>query len=170
MRALTKPEAFEWYASHNIALNERQLPQPIFAEIQGLDFKIPQDAGRRIALLNNLFKHVPSDQEILLRFSDWGVWSSGERPHMFERFRDSYGEHRWLSEAPAYVFSPTEREDVISFVGFAILFLWDCYLVTATGDTGLFLSHDEIGWIYSRTHEFTADDLKSFRRTQTALP
>jgi hypothetical protein len=84
---------------------------------------------------------------------------------MFERFRDSYGEHRWLSEAPAYVFSPTEREDVISFVGFAILFLWDCYLVTATGDTGLFLSHDEIGWIYSRTHEFTADDLKSFRRT-----
>jgi hypothetical protein len=89
---------------------------------------------------------------------------------MFERFRDSYGEHRWLSEAPAYVFSPTEREDVISFVGFAILFLWDCHLVTATGDTGLFLSHDEIGWIYSRTHEFTADDLKSFRRIQTASP
>jgi hypothetical protein len=168
MRALTKPEAFEWYVSHNIAIDERQLPQPAFTEIESLGFKIPQDAGRRIALLNSLFRYVPSNQEILLQFSEWGVWSSGERPHMFERFRDSYGEHRWLSDAPAYIFNPTEREDVISFVGFAVLFLWDCHLVTATGDTWLFLSHDEIGWICSKTHEFIAGDLQSFRRTKTA--
>jgi len=104
------------------------LPQPNFSEAQGRDFKIPGDAGRRIALLNQLFQSIPADQEILLWFTDWGVWPSGERPHMFQRFRDSYGEHRWLSDAPAYVFSPAEREDLISFVGFGILFLWDSAL------------------------------------------
>jgi len=130
-------------------LDERQLPQPDFTEQQGRDFKIPEDAGKRIVLLNELFQGIPAEQETLLWFTDWGIWRSGERPHMFERFRDSYGEHRWLSEAPAYVFNPSEREDIISFVGFSILFLWDCHVLTANGDSWLFLSHDEIGWICS---------------------
>ncbi len=70
---------------------------------------------------------------------------------MFERFRDSYGEHRWLSEAPAYLFASTEREDAISFAGFAILFLWDCHILTEAADAWLFFSHDEIGWLCSRS-------------------
>ena len=152
MRALTRSEACEWCIAHLIALDERQLPSPEFPNIPGNDFKIPGDTGRRIALLHELFRRIPTDQEILLWFTEWGVWPSSERPHMFERFRDSYGEHRWLSDAPAYVFSSAEREDLISFVGFCILFLWDCHLVTATGDTWLFLSHDKIGWIYSQAH------------------
>jgi hypothetical protein len=151
VRVLTKSEANDWCVAHHVALDERQLPQPVFSETQGRDFKIPADTGRRIALLNQLFQSIPADREILLWFTDWGVWPSSERRHMFERFRDSYGEHRWLSDAPAYVFSPSEREDLISFAGFGILFLWDCHLLTATADTWLFLSHDEIGWMYSST-------------------
>jgi len=167
MRALTKAEACEWYISNSIALDNHQLPQPSIDGGEGLDFKIPRDTGRRIELLTEVFLSVPADQEILLWFTEWGIWSSWERHHMFERFRDSYGEHRWLSEAPAYVFSPAEREDLISFVGFGILFLWDCHVVTAKGDAWLFLSHDEIGWIYSRTPEFTGETLQFFRRTKT---
>jgi hypothetical protein len=148
MRGLTRIEACEWCVAHHVDLDERKLPSPsVTTEAQ--DIKIPQDAGRRIALLRQLFRHIPADQEILLWFSEWGVWPSGERLHMFERFRSSYGEHRPLIEAPAYVFSPAEREDLISFVGFGILFLWDCHLLTANADTWLFLSHDEIGWLFS---------------------
>lgn len=153
MRALTKSEACDWCIAHRVALGERQLPEPTFSKNQGRDFKIPNDTGRRIALLGQLFRNIPTDQEILLWFSEWGVWPSSERRHMFERFRDSYGEHRWLSDAPAYIFAPAEREDLISFVGFGILFLWDCHLLTATGDTWLFLSHDEIGRICSSRPE-----------------
>ena len=100
MRAITKTEAQEWCRSHDIAIDDRGLPQPDFAETQGLDFKIPEDTGQRIALLHKLFRSVPPEREILVWFDDWGVWPSGERKHMFERFRDSYGEHRWLSDAP----------------------------------------------------------------------
>ena len=149
MRAITKSEAREWCTARHITLNERQLPQPRFIESQNRNFKIPSDTGQRIALLNQLVRNIPADQEILVWFSAWGVWPSCERRHMFERFRDSYGEHRWLSEAPAYVFNPTERDDLISFIGFGILFLWDCHVLSATADTWLFLSHDEIGWLCS---------------------
>jgi hypothetical protein len=149
MRSLTKSEACKWCVAHHVFLDERQLPQPNFAESQGHDFKIPADAGQRIALLSGLFRNIPGDQEILLWFTEWGVWPSSERAHMFERFRDSYGEHRRLSDAPAYVFNSAEREDLISFTGFGILFLWDCHVLTASGDTWLFLSHDETGWVYS---------------------
>ena len=113
MHSLTKPEACEWCVAHRVSLDDRQLPQPNFVESQGRDFKIPGDTGQRIALLSGLFRSLPNDQEILLWFTAWGVWPSSERAHMFERFRDSYGEHRWLSDAPAYVFSPAEREDLI---------------------------------------------------------
>ena len=78
---------------------------------------------------------------------------------MFERFRDSYGEHRRLSEAPAYVFAATEREDAISFAAFAILFLWDCHVLTPTADTWLFLAHDEVGRVCSRAHLPSPDTL-----------
>src|SRR4051812_32712789 len=125
MHALTKIEAQEWCRSREITIEERGLPQPTFADAQGLDFKIPADTGRRIALLHQLVGSLPAAQEVLVWFDDWGVWPSGERKHIFERFRDSYGEHRWLSEAPAYVFSASEREDAISFAAFALLFLWD---------------------------------------------
>ncbi len=147
MRALTKSEAIEWCAAHNIIVDERKKPQPSVFKGHSRDFKVPSDAGQRMALLHELFRSIPKEQEILLWFTDWGVWPSSERPHMFERFRDSYGEHRPLIEAPAYVFSPAECDDLISFAGFGILFLWDCNVITATGDTWLFLSHDEIGWL-----------------------
>lgn len=149
MRTLTKSEACEWCKAHNVPLDDRKRPRLDFAESQNRDFKIPVDTGQRIALLHELFRSVPDSQEILLWFTTWGVWPSCERVHMFERFRDSYGEHRSLPNASAYVFSPTEREDLISFAGFGILFLWDCHVITANADTWLFFSHDEIGWICS---------------------
>src|SRR5215469_342384 len=114
MRAITESEACEWCVAHHVSLNERHLPQPSFAQSQSRDFRIPGGAGQRIALLTGLFGSIPSNQEVLLWFTEWGVWPSSERAHMFERFRDSYGEHRWLSDAPAYVFAPAEREDIIS--------------------------------------------------------
>lgn len=160
MHALTKAEAQEWCVARGIRLNDRGLPQPGFTEAQGRNFKIPGDAGHRIALLHQLFAYVRADQELLLWFDDWGVWPSGERPHMFTRFRDSYGEHRWLSEVPAYVFAPAEREDAISFAAFAILFLWDCHLLTTSADGWLFLSHDEVGWIYSHSRLPSPDALR----------
>jgi len=69
---------------------------------------------------------------------------------MFERFRDSYGEHRWLSDAPGYLFATAERKDAISFAAFAILFLWDCHVLTDTADTCLSPTMRSAGFVRVR--------------------
>jgi hypothetical protein len=150
MKCLTAQEAREWCVQHSIPLDARGLPQPEFEDAEGRDFKIPLDAGARIGLLHELFEQIPAGEEVLVWFHDWSVWPSGQRWHMFHRFRASYGETRPIWDVPAQVFSPAEREDLISCAAFAILFLSDCHVVAATGDTWLFFSHDAIGWICRR--------------------
>lgn len=76
--------------------------------------------------------------------TQWGIWPSSERSHIFERFRASYGENRHVSEAPAQVFGSHEREDLLSFVTLGVLFLWDVHVVVPT-KMSLFYSHDERG-------------------------
>jgi hypothetical protein len=61
--------------------------------------------------------------ETLVWFTEWGVWPSSERPHIFARFRASYGETRPLIEVPAHVFGRDEHEDLLSFVTLGVLFL-----------------------------------------------
>jgi hypothetical protein len=51
MRTLTKAEVHDWCTTHHIPLDDRQLPQPVFTEAGGSDFKIPADTGQRFALL-----------------------------------------------------------------------------------------------------------------------
>ena len=80
----------------------------------------------------------------LVWFTEWGVWPSSERPHIFARLRESYGEMRSLSEAPAQVFESHESEDLVSFVTLGVLFLWDVHVVIP-GRVSIFYSHDEVG-------------------------
>jgi hypothetical protein len=81
----------------------------------------------------------------LVWFHDWAVWPSGQRMHVFERFRRPYGETRMLIASPGHVFDQDEMDDAISFVTLAVLFLWDCYVVTPKHSKLLFFSHDEYG-------------------------
>ena len=83
----------------------------------------------------------------LVWFDDWGVWPSGQRMHMFERFLASYGEQRPLIDSPAFLLAKQEFEDMVSFVTFGILFLWDVRVVGTKAGKILFYSHDEIGWM-----------------------
>ncbi len=80
--------------------------------------------------------------KIVVVFSDWGVWPSGERMHIFDRLRQSYGEVRPLAEAPVHVFAADEFEDAVSFITLGVLYLWD---VDVIGKEALHFSHDEIG-------------------------
>lgn len=88
------------------------------------------------------FREEPN---FLVWLDDWSVWPSGERMHIFERFRLSYGESRRLIDAPGHIFGQAEIEDALSFVTLAVLFLWDCYVLTPQGNKLLFFSHDEYG-------------------------
>jgi hypothetical protein len=109
-------------------------------------FDIPGDAGRRVALVASHFNERALGATTLVWFTDWSVWPSGERPHIFDRFRASYGERRPLIDAPAHLLAVEEREELLSLVTLGVLFLWDIYVVADDASFVLHYSHDEWGW------------------------
>ena len=146
MKFLTQIEAVNWCKNNQILLDERDRPN------LGKDyerFDIPSDAGQRIALVKGHLERYRNEEELLIWIRDWGVWESAERPHIFYKFRLSYGEYRTLEKAPAQLCSRDEFEDSLSIVTLAVLFLWDCFIVSKANGKNLFYSHDEYGMITS---------------------
>ena len=144
MRAMSSGEAKKWCHAQGAVFGRRGLPE---ARGKTTSFEIPSDAGPRVALVAQHLEQFRSIGKMLVWFDDWSVWPSGQRMHIFERFVASYGEVRPLIEAPAFLFSEREYEDLVSFVTLGVLFLWDVRVVSAKARRLLFYSHDEIGWV-----------------------
>jgi hypothetical protein len=145
MRALTASEAKKWCRANGAQLGDSGFPE---ARRRATSFEIPTDAGRRVALVARHLEEFRGRGQSLVWFNDWSVWPSGQRMHIFERLRASYGETRPLAEVPAFLFNADEYEGFGSFVTLGVLFLWDVHVVGAHGQL-LFYSHDELGWIAS---------------------
>jgi hypothetical protein len=141
--AISGHDAETWCRQHEILLSEGGFPDLSALPIK---FSIHSDAGARVSLVSRSMEAFRGEPELLVWFKDWSVWPSGERMHIFERVRKSYGEVRQLGDAPATLFEAGEIEDAISFVTVAVLFLWDCYVLTPSGAKLLFFSHDECGY------------------------
>ncbi len=99
--------------------------------------------GSSVALVRQQLSALHHEPEVLVWFTEWGVWPSGEHPPIFERLRASYGETRSLNEIPAHVFTDSERDDLMSFVALGVLFLWDVNVIGSSGQLMLLYSHDE---------------------------
>ena len=104
-------------------------------------FAIPVDAGRRVFLVSDLLGRFEG-KTIVVVFSDWSVWPSGQRMHIFDRLRLSYGESRPLIKTPIHVFEKDEFEGAVSFVTLGVLFLFN---VEVFAKDSVFFSHDEYG-------------------------
>lgn len=144
MRSLTRSDAEKWCRTQGAVPGPAGLPEP---PGKPTSFGIPVDAGQRVALVARHLTEFRREGEVLVWFDDWSVWPSGERMHIFERLRASYGETRPLIEVPAFLFSSDEYEDMASFVTLGVLFLWDVHVVSTGARRLLFYSHDENGWM-----------------------
>jgi hypothetical protein len=148
MRPQSAREAKEWCEAQGANMGSRGFPS---ASGTSTTFEIPVDAGRRVALVADHLRHFGDRGDVLVWFNDWMVSPEGQRMHIFERFRASYGEQRPLVEMPAFLSSADEHEDLVSFVTLGVLFLWDVHVVASRAQPLLFYSHDEVGWIALRT-------------------
>jgi hypothetical protein len=140
---ILSPDAIRlWCVENGISLTDRGLPE---GSAKARKFDIPADAQQRVALVAEKMKAFETLPAFAVWFDDWSVWPSGQRMHIFDRFRSSYGETRNLIASPGHLFQAQELEDAISFVTIGVLFLWDCYVVTPQQTAFLFFSHDEWG-------------------------
>ena len=155
MESLSRNDAEQWCVAHGVTLRpgERLRPsEPEFAR----SFPIPSDTGQRLAMVATQFAPFADQHELLVWFTDWGVWPSSERRHIFDRFRLSYGEARPLIEIPAHVFTASEAEDALSFVSLGALFMWDVFVIAGDGHSLLHYSHDEGGWAAGEAWDLAA--------------
>jgi hypothetical protein len=137
--SLSRLEAENWCRRQGIPLGCGPKPPTDHNSVP-----IPVDTGQRIALVREQMAAFEDGREVLVWITKWGVWPSAERPHLFDRLRASYGEHRPLIEIPAYLFLPSEFEDILSFVTLGVLFLWDVNVIGAGSRRMLLYSHDEM--------------------------
>ncbi len=145
MKIISKVDSVSWCENHGIQLNGRDLPQINKDELK--HFSIPADTGNKIAIVKNHFEQFKNEKEVFAWITEWGIFPSSERMHIFEKFRSSYGEERHLINAPGHIFEKAEFEDALSIATLAVLFLWDCFVFNDQGTKTLFYSHDEIGYI-----------------------
>ena len=120
-----------------------------------VEFKPPVDSGNKVCFARWLYSLVDSSPELLLWIGDWAVWPHNQHMPLFDRFREAFGERRPLIEAPGHVLAPEESEDAVSIVAVALLFIWDCHILGASGRDAAFVSHDEICWFASRDSSVT---------------
>jgi len=143
MKIFSQFEILSWCTHYSIPIYKNKIN---LNNLKLLQFRIPSDAGKRIYKTKELFERFKNETEILIWITEWSIWPSGERIHIFDRFRLSYGETAILIEKPGHIYNNKEYEDALSLCTICTLFLWDCYVVNNKFDKVLFFSHDEIGY------------------------
>ena len=147
MQFLTEAECRTWAMKRNYPLGEK--PYSLLADgppFFCLNFTIPEDAGRRVALARFVWSAVGSQQaEALVWVTDWSVWPSGEHMPLADAMRRGLGEDRPLHLAPGFLVRYGEDDQALAVLALAVLFLWDCWLLSPNGKRAAFFSHDEYG-------------------------
>ena len=146
MKVITAKEAADWCKTHGIIIAEWGLPDVRRGTPGTVDFTIPNDAGQRTAMVKQQMAGMLTTSSCLIWLNDWDVWPSGQWHHLFERFRISYGCDEPLIAKPAHLIDSTEPDAAVSIAVYAVLMLWDCYVVMENG-RWLYYSHDECGRI-----------------------
>jgi hypothetical protein len=152
MRFLTSQEWQSWCAERQIPLQEAGWIRPDLSTDHFHIAEVPYegDSGAKVSMARFLFSLVTPEPETLILVDDWTVWPSSQHMPLFTRFRQALGESRPLIEAPGHVISASDADDAVSLIATSLLFLWDCYGISASGRDAFYISHDEFCYFASR--------------------
>jgi hypothetical protein len=167
MQFLTEKECRAWASARRFPLGES--PYSVLADGPPFSvryFSIPRDAGVRVAIVRDLWNRIGSGRhQTLLWPTQWSVWPSSEHVPLALGVRRGLGEERPLIEAPGCVARLGDDDNALSILVVAILFLWDCWMLSGDGATATFLSHDEWGAVCSLGIDTSAAHIPTPMRT-----
>jgi len=147
LQFLTEDQCRSWASDRKYPLGER--PYSVLADGPPFScehFTIPTDAGARVALARAVWADVGSRQpEALLWVTAWSVWPSSEHMPLADAVRRGLGEERPLNVAPGCLVRLGEDDQALAVLVTAVLFLWDCWILSPDGNLAAFFSHDEWG-------------------------
>jgi hypothetical protein len=138
-------------------------PSPLNDEVPFIRFSIEGLPNARIALARMLVSWFGEFRDCEFWISEFGIWPSSEDRNLYRRLRSSHGDSRELYEAPAHLFEFSEKPDLETYLGVAMLFGWGGHVVPDPLRVYLYLSHD--GWLHVAAREGlgkTRSDLDEF--------
>jgi hypothetical protein len=165
MRFLSFSECVNWCSERGISTptgDHSHAPAIEEPEFHFADLPYDIDSGRKVACAEHLYSLVEPSPETLLWLTAWSVWPSSQHMPLFDRFRQSLGEFRPLIEAPGHLVTAADADDARSIIAVSLLFLWDCFGISASGREAFKVSHDEYCWFASRDSENAARLSKQF--------
>jgi hypothetical protein len=89
----------------------------------------------------------------------WGDYSENTGASILQQMRLANGENEPLEERPGHLFGPEELVAMHSYFVIPLLFGWDAFLIPESPDYFVFVSHDEVAEVVSRTAE-KAEELR----------
>jgi len=122
MRFLTDAEC-------NDRIKSLQRPLPEVGE--GLRFLHYDQRSRIASFAAIVARNVCFCQPALLWVIESEVWTPNW--HLYYRLRQSYSDHRLMSEAPGHLFLGHESADLETFLELTMVGGWDAYLLTEAG-------------------------------------
>ena len=155
MQFLSLPQSRAWAERSGYRINDA-FARPLASELTDpFRFDIPEDAGARVALARVLWEASCLDAgEVLIWITDWSVWPSGEHMPMAEAARKGLGATHPLNDTPGHLVRLGEDDAGLTILCFAILFLWDCWVLRRDHRLAIFLSHDEFGVVEAGADDF----------------
>jgi hypothetical protein len=147
MRCLSDDESADWCRERGYPVTANGAygrPAPLLDDrFSVVPLALPGDVGRRVSLAREAIQWVGRNGALLLWIDQWDVWPSAQHDALLTRFRQAFGETRPLSKAPGHFFEPSQFDDALSVLIVAMLFSWDCHVLSAVRGPVFFTCHDE---------------------------
>jgi hypothetical protein len=146
MRFLTQQECATWCEARGYPLSAPvNGKRDLALDTQSASHDLPYqgDCGKRVYIAKQVVSRAVASGPALLWVSDWAVWPTSQHLPLFSRFREALGERRPLSEAPGHLVGPDDEDDAVSVLAMALLFAWNCAVLTDSLGPTYFCSHDE---------------------------
>lgn len=174
MKFLSEAEALN--AANDLGLELSTLAETVLSlrssnVAKSVRFSFSDAIARSFALARMLAGWLPESGTCLVIVNEYGIWPSSENRHLFARLRSSYGETRRINEAPGHVFSPGERDDLITLLDLIVRFGWGCIVLSSHATTSLMISHDEWMIVASEQgRDRIAEEAEEFGLTKELTP
>jgi hypothetical protein len=164
MEFFTEGEVRGWCASRGLEINGSRFLKYDSEKLHCFSISLEEKAMRVIVLADYL---VPTWPDVpftgaLLWIRERGIgldFSENASAMMFQQMRLAKGESKPLEEIPGQLFAANELVEFHSYFILSLLFGWDAFVVPEGNDYFIFVSHDGIVEVVSRSTQ-TLEELQ----------
>jgi hypothetical protein len=158
MKFLTAHEVDGWCAAHGLMVSAERNPRYAPETLHRFTISLEDTPSRVIALADYL---VPTWADTrfdgaLLWIRQRGIWgdfSENMAANIVRRMRLADGETRPMQELPGHLFEAGELGEMHCYFVIPLMFGWDAFLLLEGQDYFIFVSHDAVVEVISRTRD-----------------